>query len=166
MLLFRDGRLNSRLVGGARFDTTGNTRDSEEWDISATTGTPRRPESVLSVPALSPFAANFLEVHAARHERPFLPSGVPYTRFSATQPNPATPLYPCLVTRDWCSSFGRLGTPRWIEAEREEALRGVSSKGGDRSTGDVVHREEVFHAFGAGPRKCPGAVNTRRCVLE
>eukprot|EP00752_Nemacystus_decipiens_P003174 g2937.t1 len=45
---------------------------------------------------------------------------------------------------------------RWIEAEREEALRVGSSKS-DGSIGDIVHREETMHAFGAGPRKCPGA---------
>ncbi len=52
----------------------------------------------------------------------------------------------------------RFGKSRWIEAEREETLRGGSSKGGE-SIGDVVHREETIHAFGAGPRKCPGAVS-------
>ncbi|CAN0047763.1 unnamed protein product, partial [Ectocarpus fasciculatus] len=38
-------------------------------------------------------------------------------------------------------------------AERTEALLGQPE---DRKSSDVVHREEVAHAFGGGPRKCPG----------
>lgn len=61
------------------------------------------------------------------------------------------------------SPFGN--ESRWIEAEREEALRGGSSKGDER-IGDAVHREETMHAFGAGPRKCPGAVSISASVFE
>eukprot|EP00903_Cladosiphon_okamuranus_P020514 g18832.t1 len=63
--------------------------------------------------------------------------------------------YPCL-SEDAFTRAKDFVPERWIEAEREKALRGGSSKGGE-SIGDVVHREETIHAFGAGPRKCPGA---------
>eukprot|EP00752_Nemacystus_decipiens_P003173 g2936.t1 len=60
--------------------------------------------------------------------------------------------YPCL-SEDAFTRAKDFVPERWIEAEREEALRAT----GDESIGDVIHREETIHAFGAGPRKCPGA---------
>ena len=47
---------------------------------------------------------------------------------------------------------------RWIEAERDEALRGAGSADGSSSR-EVTHREEDALFFGGGPRKCPGMVS-------
>eukprot|EP00903_Cladosiphon_okamuranus_P007588 g7361.t1 len=75
--------------------------------------------------------------------------------FEAGTPFTTVLRHPCL-SEDAFTRAKDFVPERWIEAEREEALLGSSSKGGD-SVGDVIHREEVMHAFGAGPRKCPGS---------
>lgn len=63
--------------------------------------------------------------------------------------------YPCLSENAFTRAKDFV-PERWIDDEREEALRGKTSKCGD-STSDVVHREEVTQYFGGGPRKCPGS---------
>ncbi|CAM9461272.1 unnamed protein product [Ectocarpus fasciculatus] len=60
--------------------------------------------------------------------------------------------YPCLSEESFTRAKDFV-PERWIAAERAEALFGQSA---DRKSSDVVHREEVAHAFGGGPRKCPG----------